>query len=132
MQSIFTRWKILEKNSISRKDPKKDLICICVTGSLPVAQNLGYMEVLDDGKEMNCGKNGLTRSIEKHADYDFTLHETQTSKAGEPPKPLRKMRFQFSETCSDLRIEYKEMSGNTTPVILYFQHKEDPSRKSQR
>ena len=105
-------------NYIFFRKAKNDLICISVTGELPVTKGLGYIEVLDDGKETVTGK--YFRSMEKSADYDFTVAES-TEKDGKR-KMVRQIRFQFSEWGEKLRIEYKPACC-TKPVILYFEQK---------
>merc|ERR1711915_142017 len=108
-----------------RKDHKKDAICICITGDLPGMKETGYMEVLDDGKEPEgphpVGKK--IRSIQKHRDYDFTLIESVVVKKGKRMM-TRKLRFQFSDDVSNLRVECKNLTSKlfTAPIILYFRH----------
>jgi len=91
-------------------------------GELPLAKSLGYMEVLDDGNETEiAGK--IIRSIDKHADYDFTLVESTVTKSGKRQK-MRTFRFQFSEDLEEIRIEYTKLNSIfKSPIILYFQER---------
>ena len=97
-------------------------------GELPIGKSLGYLEVLDDGNEMGETKDLCTigktiRSLDKHADYDFTLNESVVTKDG-GRNGLRKVRFTFSENLDEIRVEYINLTSMfKTPIILYFQEK---------
>lgn len=91
-------------------------------GKLPIGNELGYIEVLDNGKELEGAEvvGKTIHSIEKHADYDFTLHESIIKSNGGRVL-TRKLHFQFSEDCADLKIECtKVCSFCKAPVTLYF------------
>lgn len=114
-----------------RFNKKENVIIIDISGSLPViGQFPDTFEVIDDGQETTqpaadnstADQNAevIIQSVEKHRDYDFTLHEY--SKQNMKCVDRRKMRFTFNEDQSEIQLEYTSVNFicKAKPMYFYF------------
>ena len=102
------------------------VIILDISGRLPILGEFpDTFEVIDDEEtpksdisEANPAQ--IIQSVEKHADYDFTLHEY--SKNENQCRNRRKMRFTFNEDQSEIKLEYTaaDLISGELPMYFYF------------
>merc|ERR1711915_53578 len=113
-----------------RFSKKDSAIVIDISGHLPILGNFpDTFELIDDTQEHskieedsegNKAQTQIIQSLEKHRDYDFTLHEYE--KDGDTNKYLRKMHFTFNHDQTEIRLEYTDVKlyRNKHPMRFYF------------
>jgi len=116
-----------------RFSKKGSAIIIDISGHLPILGNFpDTFELIDDaeqharssrvGEDSNGNAAGtqIMQSLEKHRDYDFTLHEYL--KDGDEHKFQRKMRFVFNHDQTEILLEYTDVKiyCGKKPLRFYF------------
>merc|ERR1712002_465537 len=108
-RSIFGCFNIkLDKSNLPKISFTRvnNQIMLKIDGVFPIIGKIESMEVNDDSSESmvtrNNGKKGY-RSMEKHRDYEFTIHESEAG--NEKRKNQKRYRFVFSEDKDEIKVE---------------------------
>jgi hypothetical protein len=96
--------------------------------SWPIIGVINDLDVNEDSTEMMVINNNKRsyRSLEKHRDHEFTIHESEAGKNGNR-KNEKRMRFIFSEDFENLKIEFwsEKNCDPKTPISYLFKLKQE-------